>query len=59
MEGWVNPGQVLNPEPLAWRSTALPTELSWLGGALFPVFTNSDIIAGLVYEHKMIEPVVL
>ena len=30
MEGWVNPGQVLNPGPLTWRSAALPTELAQL-----------------------------
>ena len=36
MEGWVNPQPdwvrsqwVLNQEPLAWRSTVLPTKLSW------------------------------
>ena len=32
MEGWVNPQPgfkwVLNPGPVAWQSTALPTELS-------------------------------
>ena len=26
---------------------------------LSPTFTNSDIIAGLVYEHKIIDPMVM
>ena len=29
------------------------------GQLLSPLFTNLDIVAGLVYEHKTVEPVVV
>ena len=29
------------------------------GQALYSAFTNSDIIAGLVYEHSVVEPMIV
>ena len=40
------------------RATVFTIKLPW-GQALSPVFTNYDIIIGLVYEHMTIEPVIL